>query len=711
MTDFNSVIDWHPRFSQCFIAENELVLISEKENYCLCGDQYKDLIKYVDGIKSINCILKEITDFIRSASFLQAIRVFLESNIIKIKKGEHSCYFQKKSVQTFIEPHINSEGQRIYNLSVIGDGIKFINYLKIPKEISLVIVDDYLDPKLRNINQEHLESKTPYIIIKPTGEKPLIGPLFSMKENDPCWQCMSSQMVINQPVRRWVQKRLDNKYIQLPVFFDSRIFDKKWFASVVQQVFKKENTCLELDMVTQTITEHIINHRPQCTHCGNELLIKEQMLSPVVLKKTLKIPGLDGGSRTIKPEETLQRLKNFISPLFGVVINISKVPNQLEGNISIYKSSFFCTPPSTENIDNDSFVQLSLGKGVVEDQSRSSALCESIERYAAQYQGDEYWIESVPEKLKSRYYLPHQLAIFSKKQYEQFKDKKNDKGLSQVVCKYKSSIPIHWVPSWSLTQNENVYLPFAYCFNNVPIEDSQYIRWNSNGAAAGNVKEEAILQGFYEVIERDAAAIWWYNKTHRKEIDLSGLKNQDYNKVRYTLEKDWDYWVLDITTDFNIPVIVAVAHHKKNGEYCFGFGCHLNIEIACLRALTELCQLIPIRDQKDAPFDFKAIKNETYLRGTGQKKSISDYPTIENIDIKEDILVCIDIVKKLGFETLIVDYSRPELPIKTVKVIIPGLCFIWPQLGNSRLYDTPVKLGHKKNKLKEEELNEMGLYV
>ena len=43
---------------------------------------------------------------------------------------------------------------------------------------------------------------------------------------------------------------------------------------------------------------------------------------------------------------------------------------------------------------------------------------------------------------------------------------------------------------------------------------------DSNGCAAGNTLEEAIVQGFLELVERDAYAIWWYNRLQRAEVDL-----------------------------------------------------------------------------------------------------------------------------------------------------------------------------------------------
>ena len=84
---------------------------------------------------------------------------------------------------------------------------------------------------------------------------------------------------------------------------------------------------------------------------------------------------------------------------------------------------------------------------------------------------------------------------------------------------------------------------------------------DSNGCAAGNTVEEAIVQGFLELVERDAYAIWWYNKVQRPEVDLDRFDNSYVHDLRNQLtEAGKRVWVLDITSDLGIPTFVAVAH-------------------------------------------------------------------------------------------------------------------------------------------------------
>ena len=118
----------------------------------------------------------------------------------------------------------------------------------------------------------------------------------------------------------------------------------------------------------------------------------------------------------------------------------------------------------------------------------------------------------------------------------------------------------------------------------------------SNGNAAGNNLEEAVLQGFFELVERDAVALWWYNRLRR-----SGVAVESFSEP-YLLELVQHYrqhyqrvtWALDLTSDLGIPVFVAVSKMMEGKEerLLFGMGCHLDARIALQRAFAEMNQML-----------------------------------------------------------------------------------------------------------------------
>src|SRR3974377_276819 len=118
-----------------------------------------------------------------------------------------------------------------------------------------------------------------------------------------------------------------------------------------------------------------------------------------------------------------------------------------------------------------------------------------------------------------------------------------------------------------------------------------------NGGAAGNTIEEAIVQGFLELVERDSYAIWWYNRLQRSELNLSRFDDRYIRDLKVQLaDTGRRLWVLDITSDLGIPSFVALSHAVQNGHDFveYGSGAHFDPRIALLRALTEVNQFLSI---------------------------------------------------------------------------------------------------------------------
>jgi ribosomal protein S12 methylthiotransferase accessory factor len=154
----------------------------------------------------------------------------------------------------------------------------------------------------------------------------------------------------------------------------------------------------------------------------------------------------------------------------------------------------------------------------------------------------------------------------------------------------------------------------------------------------------------------------------------------------------------------------AFGKDKVTGGLVMGFGCHLIPEMAAQRALTELCQLIPIRDQNAAPFDFDLIEVGEHLEGSSELKS-NTYAIKPSSDIKDDISAVVSQLKLNGMEVMALNYSRAHIPLFTAKVFVPGLCHIWPQLANERLYQAPIKMGYLAIANTEQSINQQALYI
>jgi ribosomal protein S12 methylthiotransferase accessory factor len=376
------------------------------------------------------------------------------------------------------------------------------------------------------------------------------------------------------------------------------------------------------------------------------------------------------------------------------------------------------------------------GKGAFPSQAEAGALCEAVERYCLTWHGDQARIQSSLNQLGDRAIHPNACMNFSRKQFRD-RNKSNEecaKFYAMVPVPFDESVTMDWSPVWSVTRNCFKYLPTCFCYAQYPVEDEKNALAypDSNGCAAGNSIEEAALQGFLELVERDGVAIWWYNRLKRPRVDIRSFDNPYFNSVLdYYPAIHRELIVLDLTTDLNIPTFGAISRKNNGGrqDVIFGFGAHVDATIAVERALLEINQLLPIVCPNSEPngkatyltddqsfLDWLAsatFENQPYLspRRDVPAKTCEDYPPLCEADIYESLRFCVNTVEQRGLEVLLLDMTRPDIGLNVVKVIVPGMRHFWKRTAPGRLYDVPVEMGWLNEPLSEEQLNPVGLFI
>lgn len=114
----------------------------------------------------------------------------------------------------------------------------------------------------------------------------------------------------------------------------------------------------------------------------------------------------------------------------------------------------------------------------------------------------------------------------------------------------------------------------------------------SNGLCAGNSYEEAIVQGFSEVVERYFQTKIIKEKIAPPAIPLSELEQYDisYQIIKEIERNQYHVVVKDCSCGCGFPVIAVVVIDKNNHTYHVHYGAHPVFEIALERALTETLQ-------------------------------------------------------------------------------------------------------------------------
>jgi ribosomal protein S12 methylthiotransferase accessory factor len=501
-----------------------------------------------------------------------------------------------------------------------------------------------------------------------------------------------------------------------------------------------EGQILTLDVRTWKTQTHTLVCLPSCPACGVPVEPGERPAPPVVLRSRKKTFVQDGGHRTLSPEATLDRFGHHVSPITGAVSRLERQGISHDGVMHAYTAGFNAALPLRTLADLDKSPRhVCGGKGASDAQAKASGLCEALERYSGIFRGDEPCRRDRIKDLGDAGLHPNACMRFSDRQYQN-RDASNALALFGcfVPKPFDEEAEIDWAPVWSLTRREHRFLPTEYCYFDYPVRDKdRFCCACSNGAAAGNTLEEAILQGFLELVERDSVALWWYNRLRKPAVDLDSFDEPYLSKLRtYLRRRHRDLWVLDLTSDLQIPAFAAVSRYtdRQPEQILLGFGAHLDARIAVLRAVTELNQFLAwLTPLEQAPppngaarpqatgaamgfgdwLKTATLANQPYLIAAPDTSPRlgSDYPQTWADDLKEDVLTCQALVERHGMEMLVLDQTRPDIGLPVAKVFVPGLRHFRPRFAPGRLYDVPLRSGWLAQPLTEEQFNPIPMFL
>lgn len=684
----------------CEVAK---ILIEED----LTKDQIVERLNYKHTLENIYYVLLKLQDGGFVFDYVQKIPDFI--NKICCERGLNTEFSYQQILSSPL--HVISKIKLVSN----KDFEKVLNsyFLKTCKDIDqskivIVLVDDYLDPDFKHLCDELAVQKKLIFPLKLGASDSWAGPI--LKYDAACHECLLERITANVSGTLLVRSSKKTQSIKLkqdPVVSSIVEGSLVWGALEVFNLVTAFNETLlnpiltTFDFFSYKKEKHALVKVTNCPRCS--IKKSEDVSKKITLKSQKKIYSKDGGCRVVSPKETVKRLEKLVSPILGIVQKITKVEG-LDDPIHVYQATYPSKLSLSCTLENLKVTQLpAAGKGKSKMQAKASCLCEAIERYCLTHNIREGEIKARYKDLQEDAIHPDLLQNYSKRQYNE-RDIANRSLIKfvHVTEPFDEEREISWFKVWSLTQQKYKWVPSSYCHSTSNLEEKEIVKAHSNGCAAGNTLEEAILQGFFELVERDQCALWWYSMFQVPEIDLDSSFDPYVQELKKSyLAQNREIRVLDITLDLGIPTFIAVS--TANGSHLLiGLGCHLDASIALSRALSELNQ--GLTSDKSC-FELKEDISYLYPKPNTPKKQLSDFKTQHADDIAKDILVCQKKIEERGLEMLALDLSHPEIDLKVAQVIVPGLRHFWPRFAPGRLYDVPYKMGLVPKKLSEEDLN------
>jgi ribosomal protein S12 methylthiotransferase accessory factor len=318
---------------------------------------------------------------------------------------------------------------------------------------------------------------------------------------------------------------------------------------------------------------------------------------------------------------------------------------------------------------------------------------------------------------------PRHLALFGDAQYRQ-------PGFAYVP--FTPATPIRWASTIDLATGSIVHVPAAivwYPFlhfrraGDLPVLPP----W-TGGLACGDGVAAASLAGLYDVVAKDAAAMFWQSMTAPPRIVPETLPPELRTLAARFAASGADLTLLDVTTDNRIPAVVAVlaATRADDPALAFAVAADLDPARAVAQALAAVAETrrrakaalaaqptpSPANDWEDVidAADHLAVAADrdnaarfAFLFESDDRRHLADREDGTTGSVAGDLDQAIGRIALTGARVLSANLTSADLAdlgLAVCRVVVPGYQPLVPghaarPLGGARLYEVPQKLGHR----------------
>jgi ribosomal protein S12 methylthiotransferase accessory factor len=251
---------------------------------------------------------------------------------------------------------------------------------------------------------------------------------------------------------------------------------------------------------------------------------------------------------------------------------------------------------------------------------------------------------------------------------------------------------LSWFPAVRLSDRREVLLPADLCLRRPQAAQEFAPPFPlSIGSAAGTSFEGAALHGLLELIERDAASLWWRGGRRGRAVppDVEASAQTLLGELRAGPSSERRSWLLDITTDTGIPAVAALSCKPDGFGLAFGFAARCTLQEAARSAMLEMCQIeladavveAKSRERGEAALNAKDMSHRQRATAINAGSCALLHPAPGNaahvaVDTSDAQAALHQVVRRLaelGIETYGLDLTRAGFAVPVARIIAPAL--------------------------------------
>lgn len=581
-----------------------------------------------------------------------------------------------------------------------------------PSDISVRCLETADLQLLEAYNRQAHATKRPYLPVFPFGDALLVGPVIEPGKG-PCLRCFELRWLgISQTVeaeRAYFELLRAHGSSSSPSPEQLSAYASLAAPVVAERLARRDThswTTIQLEP-RSVVTSHCEAH-PRCELCSRLSAIKGPPSAEVWKEEPLSLVEL---AERLEPlAQGTCAIANITPPPRGML-----VPTE---PLAIVVSRFAFPEPAEVSGAQSNFAH---GSAPTPEAARTLAIVEALERYSGLLPPPP-GLEASYESLAGDALLPSDLPLFSAAQYA------TDGFPFQP---FSPEQPLRWCWGYNLTRARRVLVPVSAAYYGY---DDALLGECSSGVAAHSSRGHALLNGLYELVERDAFMIHWLNRLSPPQLDLEHVSSSHSRAlVRAVVQSGYAPHLLDLTTDLGIPVVLAlgVRTDRKKPALLVGAGASLDPHVALERALSELfsatcsksdqwslrpamaaSEVRALSDHSRAYEHPDWLEHAEFLWQSSQR-STPPVPAFLG-DFRVQLATLVARLEGHGHDVIGVDITAPDVGrygLYSVRAIAPGLQPLalgpGPRLGGRRWSHAPLRMGRLTAPTREQDIYQL----